>query len=74
MLRHGYSPPPVPPARQLIAFWLMSTLSALVQQAQAIAVRLAVFNFDKQRVIYSNEDFTLKSMGEVKQALNRLEL
>jgi hypothetical protein len=53
---------------------LMSTLSAVVQQAQATAVRLAVFNFDKQRVIYSNEDFTLKSMGEVNQALNRLEL
>ncbi len=53
---------------------LMSTLSALVERAQATSVRLAVFNLDKQRVIYANEDFTLKSMGDVAQALNRLEL
>jgi hypothetical protein len=53
---------------------LVSTLSALLDRAQATSVRLAVFNFDKQRVIYSNEDFKLKSMGEVNQALNRLEL
>jgi hypothetical protein len=53
---------------------LLSTLSALLERAQPTSVRLAVFNFDKQRIIYGSDDFTLKSMGEVAQALNRLEL
>jgi hypothetical protein len=53
---------------------LLSTLSALVERARATSVRVAVFNFDKQRVIYHSDDFTLKSMGEVSRALNRLEL
>jgi hypothetical protein len=53
---------------------LISTLSALLERAAASSVRLAVFNFDKQRVLYSSDDFTLKSMGDVYQALNRLEL
>jgi hypothetical protein len=53
---------------------LLSTLSALLERAQPTSVRLEVFNFDKQRVIYGSNDFTLKSMGEVAQALNRLEL
>ncbi len=53
---------------------LLSTLSALLQRAPETPVRLAVFNFDKQRVIYANQSFTLKSMGEVAQALNLLEL
>ena len=53
---------------------LLSTLSALLERAQPTSVRLEVFNFDKQRVIYGSDDFTLKSMGEVAQALNRLEL
>jgi len=53
---------------------LLSTLSALVERAQATSIRLAVFNFDKQRVIYKNEDFDLLAMGQVNEALNRLEL
>ena len=53
---------------------LLSSLSALLERAQPTSVRLAVFNFDKQRVIYGSDDFTLKSMGAVAQALNRLEL
>lgn len=53
---------------------LVSTLSALLERAQATTVRLAVFNLDKQRVLYSSDDFKLQSMGQVNQALNRLEL
>jgi hypothetical protein len=53
---------------------LLSTLSALLERAQPTSVRLEVFNFDKQRVIYGSDDFTLSSMGQVAQALNRLEL
>ncbi len=53
---------------------LLSSLSALLERAQPTSVRLEVFNFDKQRVIYGSDDFTLKSMGGVAQALNRLEL
>ncbi len=53
---------------------LLSTLSALVERTHPTLVRLVVFNFDRQRVIYSNENFTLRSMGAVAQALNRLEL
>jgi hypothetical protein len=53
---------------------LLSTLSALLERAKPTSVRLEVFNFDKQRVIYGNDDFTLKSMGDVAQTLNRLEL
>lgn len=53
---------------------LLSTLSALVDQVQPTSVRLAVFNFDKQKVIYRNDDFTLPAIGDVSQALNRLEL
>jgi hypothetical protein len=53
---------------------LLSTLSALLERAQPTSVRLEVFNFDKQRVIYGNDDFRLESMGQVAQALNALEL
>jgi hypothetical protein len=53
---------------------LLSTLSALMERVQATNVRLAVFNFDKQKVIYSSDDFTLQTMGDVNGALNRLEL
>jgi hypothetical protein len=53
---------------------LLSTLSSLVERVPATSVRLAVFNLDKQRVIYSNPDFKLQAMGQVGQALNQLEL
>lgn len=53
---------------------LLSTLSALVERVQATSIRLAVFNFDKQKVIYKNDDFDLHAMGQVNEALNRLEL
>ena len=53
---------------------LLSTLSALLERGQPTSVRLEVFNFDKQRVIYGNDDFRLESMGQVAQALNALEL
>lgn len=53
---------------------LLSTLSALVERAPATSVRLAVFNLDKQRTIYSNDDFRLQAMEQVSEALNRLEL
>jgi hypothetical protein len=53
---------------------LLSTLSALLERAQPTSVRLEVFNFDKQRVIYGSEDFKLGSIGQVAQALNALEL
>ncbi len=53
---------------------LISTLSALVQQVQASTVRLAVFNLDRQKVIYSSDSFEIKSIGDVYQALNQLEI
>lgn len=53
---------------------LLSTLSGLLDRVQATAVRLAMFNFDKQRVLYSNADFKPANIGAVAQALNRLEL
>lgn len=53
---------------------LLSTLSALLERARPTSVRLEVFNFDKQRVIYGSDDFRLGSMGQVAQALNALEL
>jgi hypothetical protein len=53
---------------------LLSTLSALLERARPTSVRLEVFNFDKQRVIYGSDDFSLGSIGQVAQALNALEL
>jgi len=53
---------------------LISTLSALVRQMQASTVRLAVFNLDRQKIVYSSENFEMKSMGDVAQALNQLEI
>ncbi len=53
---------------------LLSTLSGLIQRVQPTGVRLAMFNFDKQRVLYSNSDFKQADIGAVSRALNRLEL
>jgi hypothetical protein len=53
---------------------LMSTLAALASTVPALPVRLAVFNLDKQRVLYSDDDFKIESLGRVSQALNRMEL
>jgi hypothetical protein len=53
---------------------LLSTLSALVERAPATSVRLVVFNLDKQKVIYNDDDFRSPAMGRVSRALNELEL
>lgn len=53
---------------------LLSTLSALVERAHATSVRVAVFNLEKQRVLYRRDDFRLRMIGDVSRALNRLEL
>jgi hypothetical protein len=53
---------------------LMSTLASLAGSVPALSVRLAVFNLDKQRVVFNQEDFTLESLGRVSQALNDMEL
>jgi len=53
---------------------LMSTLASLAGGVPAISVRLAVFNLDKQRILFSQDDFKLASLGLVSQALNNMEL
>lgn len=53
---------------------LISTLSGLMERVQPTTLRLAVFNLDKQRVIYSNGDFHRGQISAVYQALNQLEL
>lgn len=53
---------------------LMSTLASLAGSVPALSVRLAVFNLDKQRVVFNQEDFKLESLGRVAQALNDMEL
>ena len=53
---------------------LISTLSAVVGQMHASTVRLAVFNLDRQKIVYGSENFEIKSMGDVAQALNQLEI
>jgi hypothetical protein len=53
---------------------LMSTLASLASTVPALSVRLAVFNLDKQQILFNQEDFTLASLGRVAQALNNMEL
>jgi hypothetical protein len=53
---------------------LMSTLASLAGTVPALSVRLAVFNLDKQRILFNQEDFTLASLGRVAQALSDMEL
>ena len=53
---------------------LMSTLASLAGSVPALSVRLAVFNLDKQQVLFNQDDFTLDSLGRVAQALNDMEL
>ncbi len=53
---------------------LLSTLASLAGGVPAISVRLAVFNLDKQRILFSQDDFKLDSLGRVSQALNDIEL
>jgi hypothetical protein len=53
---------------------LMSTLASLAGSVPALSVRLVVFNLDKQRVLFNQDDFTLESLGRVSQALNDMEL
>jgi hypothetical protein len=53
---------------------LMSTLASLAGSVPALSVRLEVFNLDKQRIVFNQEDFTLESLGRVSQALNDMEL
>jgi hypothetical protein len=53
---------------------LMSTLASLAGSVPALSVRLAVFNLDKQRILFNQDDFTLDSLGRVAQALNDMEL
>jgi hypothetical protein len=53
---------------------LMSTLASLAGVVPALSVRLAVFNLDKQQILFNQEDFTLASLGRVAQALSDMEL
>jgi hypothetical protein len=53
---------------------LMSTLASLAGTVPALSVRLAVFNLDKQQILFNQENFTLASLGRVAQALNDMEL
>jgi hypothetical protein len=69
---------PASPRRTLLRIndrnLLISTLASLAGSVPALSVRLAVFNLDKQQVIYSDDEFKLESLGRVSRALNDMEL
>lgn len=53
---------------------LLGTLGPLVELLPAQSVRLVVFNLDQQKTLLVKDDFNPEQLGEVAQALNRLEL
>ena len=53
---------------------LLGTLGPLLEQLPAQSVRLVVFNLDQQKTLMEKPDFDAGKLGEVAQALNRVEL
>ena len=53
---------------------LMSTVSSLLERVPARSVRLVLFNLDQQKELYRKEDFQLREMGQVSQAMTGIEL
>jgi hypothetical protein len=55
-------------------FLLLSALSSVLQRVPARFVRLVVFNLEQQKEIYRRENFTLRGMGDVLRAMERVQL
>jgi hypothetical protein len=53
---------------------LMSTVSSLLERVPARSVRLVLFNLDQQKELYRKEDFLLRDMAQVSQAMTSIEL
>jgi hypothetical protein len=55
-------------------FWLLGTLSSLLERLPTRSVRLVVFNLDQQKELYRQEDFQTGAFQDVAQSLDSLEL
>jgi len=53
---------------------LLSTVSSLLDRVPARSVRLVLFNLDQQKELYRKEDFLLRDMPQVSQAMAGIEL
>jgi hypothetical protein len=53
---------------------LISTVSSLLEHVPARSVRLVLFNLDQQKELYRKEDFVLRDMAQVSQAMANIEL
>jgi hypothetical protein len=53
---------------------LISAVSSLLERVTTSAVRLVVFNLDQQKELYRNDQFQLRNMPDVAQAMGAVEL
>ena len=53
---------------------LMSTVSSLLEHVPARNVRLVLFNLEQQKELYRKEDFRLRDMAQVSEAMASIEL
>ena len=53
---------------------LMSTVSSLMEHVPARSVRLVLFNLDQQKELYRKDDFLLRDMAQLFQAMSQFEL
>lgn len=53
---------------------LISTVSSLLERVPVRSVRLVMFNLDQQRELYRKDEFGLRDMGQVYQAMANIEL
>ncbi len=53
---------------------LMSTVSSLLEHVPARNVRLVLFNLEQQKEFYRKEDFRLRDMAQVSEAMASIEL
>ena len=53
---------------------LMSTVSSLLERVPARPVRLVLFNLEQQKELYRKDDFELRDMAQVSQAMTGIEL
>jgi hypothetical protein len=53
---------------------LMSTVSSLLERVPARPVRLVLFNLEQQKELYRKDDFVLRDMAQVSQAMTNIEL
>jgi hypothetical protein len=53
---------------------LVSLLSSLLERLRATAVRLVVFNLDQQKELFRQDVFTPRTLGQVMQSINEVQL